>query len=47
MPSEDEEVVRRLKVAGAIVLAKTNTPEFACDVLDAHLATSGGLTARL
>jgi len=30
VPSEDEEVVRRLKVAGAIVLAKTNTPEFAC-----------------
>ncbi|MBV8824483.1 MAG: amidase, partial [Hyphomicrobiales bacterium] len=29
VPSEDEEVVRRLKVAGAIVLAKTNTPEFA------------------
>jgi amidase len=30
VPSEDEEVVRRLKAAGAIVLAKTNTPEFAC-----------------
>jgi amidase len=30
VPNEDEEVVRRLKVAGAIVLAKTNTPEFAC-----------------
>jgi amidase len=30
VPSEDEEVVRRLKSAGAIVLAKTNTPEFAC-----------------
>ena len=28
-PSEDAEVVRRLKAAGAIVLAKTNTPEFA------------------
>jgi amidase len=30
VPSEDEEVVRRLRAAGAIVLAKTNTPEFAC-----------------
>src|SRR6516225_5839759 len=30
VPSEDEEVVRRLKAAGAIVLAKTNSPEFAC-----------------
>ena len=30
VPSEDEEVVRRLKAAGGIVLAKTNTPEFAC-----------------
>ena len=30
VPGEDEEVVRRLKAAGAIVLAKTNTPEFAC-----------------
>ena len=29
VPAEDAEVVRRLKVAGAIVLAKTNTPEFA------------------
>ena len=29
VPSEDAEVVRRLKTAGAIVLAKTNTPEFA------------------
>ena len=27
VPSEDEEVVRRLKAAGAIVLAKTNTPD--------------------
>ena len=30
VPIEDAEVVRRLKAAGAIVLAKTNTPEFAC-----------------
>src|SRR6516164_1755327 len=30
VPSEDAEVIRRLKAAGAIVLAKTNTPEFAC-----------------
>ena len=30
VPTEDAEAVRRLKVAGAIVLAKTNTPEFAC-----------------
>lgn len=30
VPAEDAEVVRRLKRAGAIVLAKTNTPEFAC-----------------
>lgn len=29
VPAEDAEVVRRLKEAGAIVLAKTNTPEFA------------------
>jgi amidase len=29
MPQEDAEVVRRLKAADAIVLAKTNTPEFA------------------
>src|SRR5262249_43362313 len=29
VPSVDAEVVRRLKAAGAIVLAKTNTPEFA------------------
>jgi amidase len=29
IPEEDAEVVRRLKAAGAIVLAKTNTPEFA------------------
>ncbi len=29
VPTEDAEVVRRLKAAGAIVLAKTNTPEFA------------------
>ncbi len=29
VPSEDAEAVRRLKAAGAIVLAKTNTPEFA------------------
>ena len=30
VPDEDAEVVRRLKAAGAIILAKTNTPEFAC-----------------
>jgi len=30
VPGEDDEVVRRLKAAGGIVLAKTNTPEFAC-----------------
>ena len=30
VPAEDAEVVLRLKRAGAIVLAKTNTPEFAC-----------------
>ena len=30
VPSADAEVIRRLKAAGAIVLAKTNTPEFAC-----------------
>lgn len=30
VPTEDAEIVRRLKAAGAIVLAKTNTPEFAC-----------------
>ena len=30
VPAEDAEVVRRLKAAGAIVFAKTNTPEFAC-----------------
>jgi amidase len=30
VPGEDAEVVRRLKAAGGIVLAKTNTPEFAC-----------------
>jgi amidase len=29
VPAEDAEVVRRLKAAGAVVLAKTNTPEFA------------------
>ncbi len=29
VPGEDAEAVRRLKAAGAIVLAKTNTPEFA------------------
>jgi amidase len=29
VPDEDDEVVARLKAAGAIVLAKTNTPEFA------------------
>jgi amidase len=30
VPTEDAEAVRRLKAAGAVVLAKTNTPEFAC-----------------
>jgi amidase len=29
VPTQDAEVVRRLKAAGAIILAKTNTPEFA------------------
>jgi len=29
VPAEDAEVITRLKTAGAIVLAKTNTPEFA------------------
>ncbi len=29
VPAEDAEVVRRLKLVGAIVLGKTNTPEFA------------------
>jgi amidase len=29
VPEEDAEVVRRLKTAGAVVTAKTNTPEFA------------------
>jgi amidase len=29
VPDEDAEVVRRLKAAGAIVIGKTNTPEFA------------------
>src|SRR5215471_17529430 len=29
VPAEDAEVVGRLKAAGAIVLGKTNTPEFA------------------
>src|ERR1700680_3546753 len=28
VPTEDAEAVRRLKVAGAIVIGKTNTPEF-------------------
>ena len=29
VPAEDAEVVRRLRAAGAVVLGKTNTPEFA------------------
>src|SRR5262249_38990339 len=29
VPDEDAEVVRRLKAAGAVILGKTNTPEFA------------------
>jgi len=29
VPTEDAEAVRRLKAAGAIVIGKTNTPEFA------------------
>ena len=29
VPEEDAEVVRRLKAAGAVITAKTNTPEFA------------------
>lgn len=29
VPTEDAEVVRRLKIAGAVILGKTNTPEFA------------------
>src|SRR6267378_2303659 len=32
VPTEDAEVVRRLKAAGAIVLGKTNTPEFGAGV---------------
>jgi amidase len=30
VPIEDAEVVRRLKAAGGIIIAKTNTPEFGC-----------------
>jgi amidase len=30
VPEEDAEVVKRLKASGGIILAKTNTPEFAC-----------------
>ena len=32
VPAEDAVVVERLKAAGAIVIAKTNTPEFATDI---------------
>ena len=37
VPSEDAEVVRRLKAAGAIVLGKTNTPEFAAGAFTNNL----------
>lgn len=30
VPEQDAEVVKRLKASGGIILAKTNTPEFAC-----------------
>src|ERR1700681_2102944 len=36
VPTEDAEVVRRLKAAGAIVLGKTNTPEFAAGANTFH-----------
>ena len=32
VPTEDAEVVRRVKAAGAIVFAKTNTPEFGAGI---------------
>jgi amidase len=37
VPTEDAEVVRRLKAAGAIVLGKTNTPEFAAGAFTNNL----------
>jgi len=41
VPTEDAEVVRQLKAAGAIVLGKTNTPEFAAGfIADVSLDTA-------
>ena len=55
VPAEDAEAIRRLKAAGAIVLAKTNTPEFACGAntnnalfgADAQSLESGAEPGRL